>query len=184
MCCASHRECAVLFLNRITHGAWGGNLTFPPMGPLFRSRVLYGGLRHAIHILEVTALAPAPAATGRLKCSVAAWCRCHVVGCRAYALSSLPPPLCSGVASPVLKRSGLSAVALAKVESTVTCLRVLPAPCALGTHGLAPCVRNCTGILHPTSGVGNSCFAAAWCRCHVVGCSFALEPPFFHTNSS
>ena len=40
---------------------------------------------------------------------------------------------------PVLKRSG----------STVTCLRVLPAPCALGTHGLAPCVRVCTGMLHP-----------------------------------
>ena len=90
---------------------------------------------------------------------------------------------------PVLKQSGLSAVALAKVESTVT--RVLP---ALWRGEFVFCERSGKGAdyqsvteaaeeqgtdTHPASGVGNSCFAAAWCRCHVVGCSFALEPPFF-----
>ena len=60
-------------------------------------------------------------------CFAAAWCRCHVVGC-SFALEP-----------PVLKQSG----------STVTCQRVLPAPCALGTHGLAPCVRVCTRMLQP-----------------------------------
>ena len=119
------------------HGAWGETSLFPPWARF--SPVCYMEACDTQCVLEVTALAPAPAATGRLKCSVTAWCRCHVVGCRAYALSSLPPPLCSGVASPVLKRSG----------STVTCLRVLPAPCALGTHGLAPCVRVCTGMFCP-----------------------------------
>ena len=47
--------------------------------------------------------------------------------------------VCTGMLYPVLKRSGLSAVALAKVESTVTCQRVLP----------APCVRVCTGMFYP-----------------------------------
>ena len=67
------------FLNRIAHGAWGETLLFPPWAPF--SPVCYMGACGTQCVLEVTALAPAPAATGRLKCSVTAWCRCHVVGC-------------------------------------------------------------------------------------------------------
>ena len=99
---------------------------------------------------------------------MAAWCRCHVVGCRAYALSSLPPPLCSGVASPVLKRSG----------STVTCLRVLPAPCALGTHGLAPCVRVCTGMLRPQYRLCAMRYAHGESNAHGARGETSLFPPW------
>ena len=71
-------------------------------------------------------------------------------------------------------------------------------PCALGTHGLAPCVRNCTGIFcratadlhasgcYPPSGVGNSCFAAASCRFGGGRLSGLrpLEPPVLKQSGS
>ena len=64
---------------------------------------------------------------------------------------------------------------------TVSALRNVLRP--RSKDGCAPSAQEQGTDPYPPSGVGNSCFAAAWCRCHVVGCSFALEPPFFFTQT-
>ncbi len=134
-------------LENAMHMEHGRKPYFSPRVPPFRPVCCRKACGTQCGSLRLDALAPFPALRemGRLS---ARWRHGAAAMWSAVAsLSSLPPPLGSGVASPVPKRSGLSAVALAKVESTVTCQRVLPAPCALGTHGLAPCVRVCTGTL-------------------------------------
>ena len=141
---ASHRECAVLFSE--SHCTWstGGNLTFPPWAPF--SPVCYmeacgtqctffklprsprrlrqrGGLNARCH-----------SASQNIFCDVAAFAAIPSLGPCALGTHGLAPCVrdCTGMFYPVLKRSGLSAVALAKVESTVICQRVLPAPRAKG----------------------------------------------------
>ena len=80
-------------------------------------------------------------ASQNIFCDVAAFAAIPSLGPCALGTHGLAPcvRVCTGMCYPVLKRSGLSAVALAKVESTVTCQRVLP----------APCVRVCTGMRCP-----------------------------------
>ena len=168
MCCASHRECAVLFSESQCTWSTGGNLTFPPVGPPFRPCVVWrpaardavlklprsprrlrqrGGLNARCH-----------SASQNIFCDVAAFAAIPSLGPCALGTHGLAPcvrdctgifcpciwrleslqgdsrPHRSGTMPPVLKRSGLSAVALAKVESTVTCQRVLPAE-ALAKEG-------------------------------------------------
>ena len=71
-----------------------------------------------------------------------------MVGCRACALSSLPPPLCSGVTSPVPKRSGGAVTCQRACHGVAERRWVLPAPCALGTEGPRPvCLRRHRNVL-------------------------------------
>ena len=83
---------------------------------------------------------------------MAAWCRCHVVGCR----FALEPPASAWLrrGKPGTETKWPVRRSLGAGGRSVTCQRachgvaerrwVLPAPCELGTHGLAPCVKECT----------------------------------------
>ena len=123
----SHRECAVLFSGSQCTWSTGGNLTFPPVGPSFAPVCCMEACGTQCTFFKL----PRSPRRLRQRGGLNARCQRHRAAAMwsAVALRALEPPAFAKAPAdnPVLKRSGLSAVALAKVESTVTCPRVLPA---------------------------------------------------------